>query len=226
MASVWQSVFQISTTIGMITLALLLFTVVNQTFGLVAIDNKVDPASLAVNGVPIEELDQHILISIIEQNVSPGKFRQLEREKSLADRTWEEVYQVVVDDVVQPNEIVGTWTLVESLTMREAILAEVEQEYPQASVSFTSWIDPQFVTSPQSSDVLEAGVRTAILGSLYIIIITIVVALPVGIGAAISLEEYASNNWLNRLIQTTRLRVVLWVERIVRIYTRIASHHT
>jgi len=112
------------------------------------------------------------------------------------------VYQVVVDDVVQPNEIVGTWTLVESLTMRKAILTEVEQEYPQASVSFTSWIDPQFVTSPQSSDVLEAGVRTAILGSLYIIIITIVVALPVGIGAAIYLEEYASNNWLNRLIQT------------------------
>ena len=201
-ASLWQSVFQLSTTIGLITLALLLLTVINQTFGLVAIDNKVDPVSLAVNGLPIEQLDQQTLINIIEQNVSPGKFRQLERENPLAERTWEEVYQVVVDDVVQPDEIVGTWTLIESFTMRKAILAEVEQEHPQASVSFTSWIDPQFVTSPQSSDVLDAGVRTAILGSLYIIIFTIVVALPVGVGAAIYLEEYASENWLNRLIQT------------------------
>jgi phosphate transport system permease protein len=48
-----------------------------------------------------------------------------------------------------------------------------------------------------------AGVRTALLGSLALILITIVVAFPIGVGAAIYLEEYASqNNWLNRVIQT------------------------
>ena len=172
------------------------------SFGLVAIDNKVDPASLAVDGMPIEELDQETLITIIEENVSKGKFRQLEREQPLAERTWEEVYQVVIDDVVQPKDIVGTWSLVESLTRKDEILAEVEQEHPQATVKFTSWIDPQFITSPQSSDVLKAGVRTALLGTLLIIAITIVIALPIGIGAAIYLEEYAADNWLNRMIQT------------------------
>ncbi len=202
MASLWRTLFQLSTTIGMIMLLLLLFNIVNETFGLVAIDNMIDPASLAVDGVPVEELDQATLITIIEQNVSKGKFRQLEREQPLAERTWEEVYQVVIDDVVQPKDIVGTWSLVESLTRKEEILAEVEQEHPQATVKFTSWIDPQFVTSPQSSDVLKAGVRTALLGTLLIIAITIVIALPIGIGAAIYLEEYASDNWLNRMIQT------------------------
>ncbi len=201
-ATFWRRFFQLSTTIGMIMLALLLYTVVNQTFGLVAIDNKIDPASLAVNGVPIEGLDQETLIAIIQENVSKGKYRQLERDKPLAERAREEVYQVVIDDVVQPKDIVGTWPLVESLTRKDEILAEVEQEHPQATVTFTSWINPQFVTSPQSSDVLAAGVRTALLGSLYIIAITILVALPIGIGAAIYLEEYASDNWLNRLIQT------------------------
>ena len=49
-ASAWRTVFQISTTIGMIALALLLYTIVNEIFGMLAIDNKVDPASLAVNG--------------------------------------------------------------------------------------------------------------------------------------------------------------------------------
>ena len=201
-ATAWRTVFQVSTTIGMIALVLLLYTIVNEIFGMVAIDNKVDPSSLAVNGVPIEKLDQATLISIIQSNVSKGKFRQLEREKPLAERTWEEVYQVVIDDVVQPTDIVGTWTLVESLTRKDEILAKVEQEHPQATVKFTSWITPKFITSPQSSDVLSAGVRTALLGSIYIIIITIMVALPIGMGAAIYLEEYASDNWLNRAIQT------------------------
>ena len=201
-ATLWRTLFQLSTTIGMIMLMLLLYNIINESFGLVAVDNKIDPASLAVDGVPIEELDQETLITIIEENVSKGKFRQLEREQPLAERTWEEVYQVVIDDVVQPNDIVGTWPFVESLTRREEILAEVEQEHPQATVEFTSWIDPQFVTSPQSSDVLKAGVRTALFGTLLVIAITIVIALPIGIGAAIYLEEYATDNWLNRTIQT------------------------
>jgi phosphate transport system permease protein len=201
-ASIWGTLFLLSTTIGMIMLMLLLYNIISATFGLVAIDNQVDPASLAVNGVPIEELDQEALISIIEENVSKGKFRQLEREQPLIERTWEEVYQVVIDDVVQPNEIVGTWPLVESLTRKEEIVAEVKQEHPQATVKFTSWINPQFITSPQSSDVLKAGVRTALLGTLLIIAITIVIALPIGIGAAIYLEEYASDTWINRTIQT------------------------
>src|SRR4030042_2481774 len=118
-ASLWRTLFQLSTTIGMIMLLLLLYNIVNETFGLVAIDNKIDPASLAVDGVPIEELDQATLITIIEQNVSKGKYRQLEREQPLAERTWDEVYQVVIDDVVQPKDIVGTWTLGESLIQRE-----------------------------------------------------------------------------------------------------------
>jgi len=198
----WRVLFKLSTLVGMVMLALLLYTVVNDSFGLVAINNKVDPGTLAVNGVPIEELDQETLLTIIQNNVSKGKFRQLEREGLLAERTWDEVYQVVIDDVVQPEDVVGTWTLVESLTRRSAIIAEVKQEHPQASVQFKAWLNLNFIASPQSSDALIAGVRTAMLGSLLTIAITILVALPLGIGAAIYLEEYAAENRLNRLIQT------------------------
>ena len=44
--------------------------------------------------------------------------------------------------------------------------------------------------------------RTAILGSLWTILVTILFALPIGVGAAIYLEEYAPDTWFNRLIQT------------------------
>jgi phosphate transport system permease protein len=50
---------------------------------------------------------------------------------------------------------------------------------------------------------LRAGVRTAIFGSLWIVAITILFSFPIGVGAAIYLEEYAhKERFLNRLIQT------------------------
>ena len=63
---------------------------------------------------------------------------------------------------------------------------------------FISWFTTDFVSRPQSSEALTAGVRTAILGSLWTILFTILLAFPLGVGAAIYLEEYATDNWLNR----------------------------
>lgn len=201
-ASVWKVLFQLATVIGIIVLALLLYTVANKSFGLVAINNKVDPDTLAVNGVPIEALDKDTLVGIVQNNISKGKFRQLEREKPMADRTRDEVYAVVINDVVQPKDIVGTWSLVNSIFCRSEIVAEVNQNHPNASLKFRSWLKPEFVSSPQSSDPLIAGVRTAVTGSLLTILITILVAFPIGVGAAIYLVEYAQDNKLNRLLQT------------------------
>ena len=46
-----------------------------------------------------------------------------------------------------------------------------------------------------------AGIRTAILGSMMIILLTIAFAFPIGVGAAIYLEEYAADNKFTRFIQ-------------------------
>jgi phosphate transport system permease protein len=48
----------------------------------------------------------------------------------------------------------------------------------------------------------NAGVRTAIFGSLWIVLIAICFSIPVGVGAAIYLEEYALPNRWNKIIQT------------------------
>ena len=202
LSAFWRRLFMLSTLTGMLMLMLLLYTVVNDSFGLVAVNNKVDPATLAVDGVPIEQQDKEALISVIQNNVSKGMLRQLEREQPLTDYTRDELYQIVVDKVVQPKDVVGTWSLVDSLTQRDQIIAEVKQANPQATITFRTWLNFKFIVSPQSSDALAAGVRTALIGSLLTILITILVALPLGIGAAIYLQEYAADNWLNRLIQT------------------------
>jgi phosphate transport system permease protein len=103
--------------------------------------------------------------------------------------------------VVSP-EIVRTWRLSDSLLHRAAIQAEAAEKHPGAELQFTSWINPRFLAGPQSSYAEKAGVRTAILGSLWTILITIVFSFPIGVGAAIYLEEYAGDTAINRLIQT------------------------
>ncbi len=65
----------------------------------------------------------------------------------------------------------------------------------------TGWLDWQFITSYDSRKPAQAGILAGLLGSIWLIGLTILFSVPVGIGAAIYLEEYASDNWLNRVIR-------------------------
>lgn len=198
---IWKIVFRASTIIGVIALLVLLLNIFNAAFGYIAIENKINPADLAINDIPLENLHKIDLIWILENNVSSGLFRRFESEKAWEERSREEVYNLVIQRVVEPT-VLETWSLYESIFDRERVFVESAQKYPQAEVHFKSWLSGDFLVNPQSPDPERAGVRTAILGSLWTIAITILFALPLGIGAAIYLEEYASDNPLNRLIQT------------------------
>lgn len=197
----WRLVFQASTVIGIVVLSALLYNVINQSFGLAALEYEIDPASLAVDGVPLEELSQEQLVQIFQANVSAGLYRRYDFEVPLADRPRQEIYDLVQERVLEPRVIV-TWTLFETLFERKAIEAELLEKYPGAQLEFLSWLNPEFVQRPQSSEALRAGVRTAILGSLWVISITLIFAFPIATGAAIYLEEYAPDTRLTRLIQT------------------------
>jgi phosphate transport system permease protein len=61
-----------------------------------------------------------------------------------------------------------------------------------------SW---QFLTSLPSRRAEDAGIYPALIGTLYVIGLTTAMALPIGIAAAIYLEEYGTGNWLSRLIE-------------------------
>jgi phosphate transport system permease protein len=107
---------------------------------------------------------------------------------------------VVVERVLDPN-IIRSWSLTESIFRRAEIEAAIAQ-IPNADMEFRSWVSWNFLTKPQSSRPEFAGIRVAILGSLWVIFITILFSLPVGVGAALYLEEYASDNWFNNMIET------------------------
>jgi phosphate transport system permease protein len=73
----------------------------------------------------------------------------------------------------------------------------------QAFVKGAPALSPDLFTNvPSTLNPDEAGFRPAILGSLELIAGVILFVLPVGIGAAIYLEEYADGSrWWNRLIE-------------------------
>jgi phosphate transport system permease protein len=63
-------------------------------------------------------------------------------------------------------------------------------------------LDPVLLTNPPSADPAIAGARPAILATLYLGVLLIAFTVPIGVGTAIYLEEYANRNrWYNRLLE-------------------------
>ena len=60
---------------------------------------------------------------------------------------------------------------------------------------------PHFFTSAPSRFAQVAGIKVAILGTLWLMAFTALFSFPIGVGAAIYLEGYAPRHWLTRLIQ-------------------------
>ncbi|MEO5675020.1 MAG: phosphate ABC transporter permease PstA [Chitinophagales bacterium] len=68
----------------------------------------------------------------------------------------------------------------------------------QDGIGRVNW---QFITSYPSRHAEKAGIIPGLVGTLYMVLLTALMAVPVGIGAAIYLEEYGTRNWLARLIE-------------------------
>ncbi len=201
LGAVWQWIFFAATIIGIFVLSALLLDILNESFGYVALEARVDPDTLAVDGVPLEDLPKEELIRILQDSLSASAFNKLNDEKPFEERSQANVYDLVIERVVK-YKVLETWSLWESLIHSDEIRAQAAEEFPQAELRFVSWLTVETIRRPQSSEAVNAGVRTAILGSLWTIAITILVAFPLGVGAAIYLEEYARDDWLNRLIRT------------------------
>jgi phosphate transport system permease protein len=64
------------------------------------------------------------------------------------------------------------------------------------------YVDGILLTEPPSADPDRAGARPAILATIYIGVLLILFTVPLGVGTAIYLEEYANKErWYNRLLE-------------------------
>ena len=58
------------------------------------------------------------------------------------------------------------------------------------------WLDWSYLTSAPSTTPEEAGIYPALVGSVMLLLVIVAMTFPVGVGAAIYLEEYAPSNGL------------------------------
>lgn len=63
------------------------------------------------------------------------------------------------------------------------------------------WVDWQFLTSFPSRLPDRAGIKSALVGTLWMIVLVAVIAIPVGVSAALYLEEFSKRSRLSRLIE-------------------------
>ena len=121
---------------------------------------------------------------------------------------------LVLAEVVE-QKVIASFSLSDAIFNYEAVKSAIEgpilEAYKESErlneakakvIRFHSWLDGEFLSQPMSSEPALAGVRTALIGSIGLMAVVLLVALPVGLGAAIYLEEYAQAGFVNRLIET------------------------
>jgi len=79
-----------------------------------------------------------------------------------------------------------------------AVLAVLLIDVTREGIGRLNW---SFINSFPSRLPERAGIKAALYGTLWLMGLTAAFAVPIGIGAAVYLEEYASRSWLNRIIQ-------------------------
>jgi phosphate transport system permease protein len=72
------------------------------------------------------------------------------------------------------------------------ILHLVYQAWPSLNLNF-------LLDAPKRG-MTEGGIWPALIGTFYLVFLSLAISAPMGILAAVYLNEYAKNNWLNRLI--------------------------
>lgn len=91
------------------------------------------------------------------------------------------------------------WVLISSTLLTVAVLATLLIDLV---VDGRSMLSLHFFTNYPSRFAAKAGARAALLGTLWLMVVTAVVSIPVGVAAAVYLEEFAAANRATRLIET------------------------
>ena len=159
-----------------------------------------------LEALPLEIADIEAQISTLNENIADIEAEVTTlREESASDNATE-----IRDLNAQVSDLqseVSSLTSTLNDTQRELtslitsnVVTDKEANYPDATlVRFHSWIDGRFLQDPMSSVPAQAGIRTALIGSIMMMVIVILVSLPLGVGAAIYLEEYAKDNLLAQI---------------------------
>jgi len=92
------------------------------------------------------------------------------------------------------------FTIVGRLALLTALLVLLGL-FTQLAVTGAPRLNPEFFTSFPSRLAEKAGILSAWVGSLLVMLVTACTAIPLGVAAGVYLEEYAPKNWFTAIIE-------------------------
>lgn len=114
----------------------------------------------------------------------------------------EEVRRALAGRRSDVGGVVFRIALLLTLLFALAVLIVLLVDVAQTAIPTIAERGGQIFGAGYSSLPANAGIRTGLIGSLYLMAFVVVVALPLGVGAAIYMEEYARDTMLTRFINT------------------------
>lgn len=95
------------------------------------------------------------------------------------------------------NEAIAKWTF---FSMTVAMIVPLIIILTYLIVQAMPSLSLDFLLDPPLRGMKAGGIWPAFLGTLYLVLMSLAVAAPIGVLAAVYLNEYAKDNWFNRLI--------------------------
>ena len=125
------------------------------------------------------------------------------------------------DTVIKNPQVIGTtqtiWLLADDevdMYVKGKISADIPEKSRRIKDNTIAWIEQLradndvekrfnsiFFSAGDSREPEQSGIRGAIMGSFYTIVVAMLLSFPIGVAAAIYLEEFAPRNHLTRLIE-------------------------
>ena len=96
------------------------------------------------------------------------------------------------------TEKLGFWVLRLCVGLVGLILLLILFDIVTKGIGTVSW---EFLTEPPKNGMTEGGIFPAIVGTFFVTILTAILAVPLGMGCAVYLNEYADDNVFTRIIR-------------------------
>jgi phosphate transport system permease protein len=183
----------IATWVGVVMLAILLCDVAGDSFGWVLQRTANDPRMfmLLCQQQPGFEAQAH--------EIDPALFEKIDHKIDARTRSAERR-----GDELNPQDRIDIRT-----DVLHSVCTDTPDYYKQFHMQSTfsqrvlvSWqITRGILWDFASRHPTKAGYKSAIVGSLWLLVLTALLSVPVGVSAAVYMEEYAKKNRLNRLIE-------------------------
>jgi len=143
-------------------------------------------------------------------------------EPILNKKTSERVRRQIESGTVNWSNVLFKWLLIGALMLSLLVLAILIFDIVTDSWSIFNNQFGTFFANPTRVSPNESGVFQGLRGTFWIGIFVIVFCFPLGIAAAVYLEEYATDNWFTRLV-SINIRNLAGVPSVV--YGIRSDHH-